>query len=194
MTHFDTVEEFVARSKSATTVGELADCFQLAIEQFGFDYFALVPCSGFDSINDNTAIIDRFPRPWSERYIRERYFDFDPVFSVARKELLPFSWDSPRMVEGLSRQQRNLFAEASETGLRHGLSIPIHVWEQQTALISVAGLNKDLDPSAVSGVHLMAMYFYNAAVSLFGQRRLELQDNACEVQPFRSRAVEGSIA
>lgn len=194
MTHFETVEEFVVRSKSAATVDELADCFQLAIERFGFDYFALVPCSGFDSINDNTAIIDRFPRSWSEQYIRERYFEFDPVFGVARKELLPFGWDSPSMVEGLSRRQRNLFAEASETGLRYGLSIPIHVWEQQTALISVAGVNKDLDPSAVSAVHLMAMYFYNAAMSLFGQRRLELRDNVSDLSPFRSKAVEGGIA
>ena len=168
MNHFQTVEEFVAQSKSAATIDELADYFQQAISQFGFEFFALSPCSGFDNISENAFVVDRFPKAWTSRYMDQRYYEYDPTFDVASREQLPFTWHSCADREGLTRMQRQIFVEASEAGLRCGLSVPIHVWDRPSAVVSVAGRNLKIDTATRSAVHLMAMYLYQAVARILG--------------------------
>lgn len=166
MKEFETVDAFVVQSKNATTIDELADSFQRAIGHFGFEAFALGPCSDIDDTLADAVVINRYPESWVRRYMEQRYFEIDPMLLHARREQLAFTWEAPSLREGMTKEQNLVLAEASEAGLKYGLCVPIHSWGRPPAVVSMAGRSAKIDSTVKSTMQLMAMYLHQSATRI----------------------------
>jgi DNA-binding CsgD family transcriptional regulator len=70
-------------------------------------------------------VISNYPDRWTAHYLRNRYQQLDPVVARAQCGGCPFRWGADLDCIETSQAQQQLFDEASEFGIRCGLTIPI---------------------------------------------------------------------
>lgn len=80
-------------------------------------------------------ILSGYPVAWRARYDEQRYMADDPVLRQAVASVLPFEWDRVARADPRASQ---LFGEAAEFGLRHGLTAPVHGAHGEFSLFSFA--------------------------------------------------------
>ena len=166
MKYFDLLQSFIERSEGAASVDELAAIFRASIAGLGFRYFDC--CSHVDPLRPPrlAVVIHNYPAAWMLSYSTRQLYYVDPVFRYAEKTLLPFFWDSNDFRATLSRQQREILAEASEYGIVHGHTIPIHLPNSRGdfhASCSVVPDSLAIELPGYQTVQLMAYYMYQSA-------------------------------
>jgi DNA-binding CsgD family transcriptional regulator len=166
MDYFDLLQEFIEHSKRAAHADALASAFQRAIETLGFRYFAC--CSHVDPLRPprRAVVLHSYPATWVRLYSEQKFFQIDPVFRYADTRLLPFFWDANEFRAGLTRQQREILAQASKFGIAHGFTIPIHLPCSQVAYpasCSVVPDSRSVEPPSYYIAQLMAYCMYDAA-------------------------------
>ncbi|HLO76263.1 MAG TPA: autoinducer binding domain-containing protein [Magnetospirillum sp.] len=131
-----------------------------------------------------------YPEQWMGHYLASSYQFIDPVVLEAQRSHLPFSWrfllNRPG---GLSPEQRQLFAEAAEFGLRDGFTIPFHTAEGCIAVLSYAfGSAEQLREvmSAQAQLKLLAVYYHTAI-----ERLLDIQTPEDELSPMERQCLTG---
>jgi len=135
-----------------------AQALQLPI----FVYLGLVEGA---SATKKPVVFGSYSPRWVGHYVDVRYDRIDPVLTSASEELLPFQWGGETYIGSLSRDQRQIFSESREFGIRQGFTIPIH-----DKLGQVATLNFATDENfrhfemnvRENGpmLHLMGIYFH----------------------------------
>jgi LuxR family transcriptional activator of conjugal transfer of Ti plasmids len=118
---------------------------------------------------------------WVNHYQNRRYQDIDPVVVAARASRLPFFWSEQSLGNRASQEQRRFFGEATEFGIKCGLTVPIH--DSLTGMATVtfisdrnpAQLRRDIEVHRQL-LHLASIYFHVHA----GQK---LEDAAEKDQP-----------
>lgn len=116
--------EFAALSSELSDLQALRDAFQRTIEPLGFRYFAC--CSHVDPLKPQAAVmLLNYPAAWVQTYSQLRFHCIDPVFERASQRAMPFSWDAPEFMWGLTARQRTILEEARTFGIEHGYTIPI---------------------------------------------------------------------
>lgn len=166
MKYFDLLQSFIERSEGAASVDELAAIFRASIAGLGFRYFNC--CSHVDPLRPPrlAVVLHNYPAPWVLSYSERQLYYVDPVFRYAEKTLLPFFWDSNDFRTMLSRQQREILAEAAEYAIVHGYTIPIHLPNSRgdfRASCSVVPDALSIELPSYQTVQLMAYYMYQAA-------------------------------
>lgn len=166
MNYFDLIQEFIEHSERAASATELALDFERAIGALGFRYFAC--CSHVDPLRPprRAVVIQTYPAEWVHLYSEHKWFQIDPVFRRADATMLPFFWDSISFREGLTREEREILAQASEFGIAHGFTIPIHQPCAQVAYAascSVVPDSRSLERPSYQAVQLMSYYMYETA-------------------------------
>jgi DNA-binding CsgD family transcriptional regulator len=73
-----------------------------------------------------------------EQYCANRYDRIDPVIARSITTTIPFSWSADRFETKLTKKQRWLLEQASEFGIRHGVTIPIHDRQGKVATLTLA--------------------------------------------------------
>jgi DNA-binding CsgD family transcriptional regulator len=123
---FDLLQEFIEHSERAANADDLAVAFQSALERLGFRYFAC--CSHVDPQRPprRAVLIHSYPSSWTRLYSEQRFFEIDPVFRHADTTLRPFFWDGGEFQAGLTREQRDMLAQAAKFGVAHGFTTPLH--------------------------------------------------------------------
>jgi len=84
------------------------------------------------------ALISSYPPGWTERYLREHYERLDPVIALAHSQTDPFMWGLGSDHFELTELQQRLFDEASEFGIRCGLTIPLQDGRGPVAAVTFA--------------------------------------------------------
>jgi LuxR family transcriptional activator of conjugal transfer of Ti plasmids len=79
-----------------------------------------------------------YPTEWVYRYASKHYHEIDPVVIRARGAMLPFFWNGVSPGADTSRDQRTMFGEATELGIRCGLTVPIHDSQGEAGALSFA--------------------------------------------------------
>lgn len=166
MNYFDLVQEFIDHSERATSADELALDFQRAIGALGFRYFAC--CSHVDPLRPprRAVVIHTYPAAWIHLYSEHKWFQIDPILRRADATLLPFFWDSNSFRTGLTPEGREILSQASEFGIAHGFTIPIHQPCAQVAYAASCSVVPDSLPLArphYQAVQLMSYYMYETA-------------------------------
>lgn len=88
---------------------------------------------------EKARLISTYQSVWTTHYLHNSYERIDPVIAQARTGPEPFEWGgSGSDLAGLSRAQLQLFDEASEFGIRHGFTIPIHDRAGRIAAVTFA--------------------------------------------------------
>ena len=119
-------------------------------------------------------------------YFANRYQYVDPVVQEARRSHLPFAWrfllNRP---QALTPEQRLLFAEAAEYGIRDGFTIPFHAEGGCIAAMSFAfGSRAEMEHFAAmqSRLKLLALYYHTAIERLLEVAEADTRLSALERQ------------
>ncbi|NSZ03143.1 autoinducer-binding protein [Agrobacterium tumefaciens] len=108
-----------------------------------------------------TAISNYHPE-WQDRYFDQRYAAIDPVVRTARSNVEAFAWSNASSGR-TTKERRKFCGEASEFGIRSGITIPIKVGFGRMAMLTLAScdaafaeaqpLNTALAASSFGQVH-----------------------------------------
>jgi len=165
VSYIDVVDEFIQLAESATSADVLAKGFETATQALGFKYFAC--CSHADPLRlpRGAVFLYSYPTPWVHIYTEQKLFQIDPVLRYAETTLLPFFWDSERFRARMSRQQREILAQASEFGIAHGYTVPIHPPSSDAPPASCSFVPGDavLERSSYLAAQSLAYVLYEAA-------------------------------
>jgi LuxR family transcriptional regulator, activator of conjugal transfer of Ti plasmids len=153
---------FIDRLTEAEAGGGLSEAMARFAGGLGLTKFAYM---GFRRPGPHLPVyLTTYPTEWVFHYASRRYQEIDPVVVEARRSMLPFFWDEQILGTGASDEQRNLFGEASDFGLRCGFNVPIHD-SQGRALVAFtsdrppAEMKRDIEAHG-NMLHLAAIYFH----------------------------------
>jgi DNA-binding CsgD family transcriptional regulator len=146
------------------------------------------------------VFVTTYPTEWVNHYQSRRYQDIDPVVVSARTSPLPFFWSEQSLGNRASKEQRRFFGEATEFGIKCGLTVPIH--DSQTGMATVTFIS-DRNPTLLRRdveahrqlLHLASIYFHvhagqklDAAAKI-DQPRLSPREVACLQWVVRGKSM-----
>lgn len=127
------------------------------VQQLGFDCYAYLHVQPV-----RTYAVSNYPAEWQERYLGRDYTRVDPVVKMARAQMKAFTWAAANSGRSTSRAVRSFYAEASDFGIRSGISVPIRTAFGHMSMLTLASskpslsLKKDIDQIvAVNAVALL---------------------------------------
>lgn len=167
---FAKIQEFTETISRASSVDEIADEFSVQLRDLGFDWYLMTDVLDHDDSEGTWVRIDRVPPEWSSRYMDQSYFNCDPTLKVALANNAPFTWDAPAVRSDLNTDQKQLYGEASDFGLKFGYTVPIYSVGYAPAIVSACSEHLEPQPQALHAVHLMAIYVHRAVARLAEKR------------------------
>lgn len=109
----------------------------LALSEFarqcGFERFAYVNVR-----SGETEAFTNYPDEWQEIYLANDYQKLDPVITTAKRGLKPFYWSATPLQWASTTEEREFYKEARTYGIVSGLSIPIRIGFNHTAILTLA--------------------------------------------------------
>ncbi len=122
--------------------------------RYGFTSFLV---SGLPSQRERLEpyiLLNGWPTGWFERYTAVNHYRHDPCVRHCFSTIEPFAWSElpPNLLEG--PEAPTVMNEAVEFGLAEGLCIPLHDVYGSQAVVTMAGQQIELTPSARRMVQL----------------------------------------
>jgi DNA-binding CsgD family transcriptional regulator len=164
MEPFELAQSFMESSLRPGSTRTLATAFQQAVEHLGFRNYAC--CSHVDPLVPLGAVmLQNYPDDWIHAFSGRKLHVVDPVLLRAERSLLPFFWDAPDFLSGITTPQQEILSEVASHGLDRGYTIPIHApWTGALrASCSVVPDSGSIDKRSYFAVQLMAIHLYNSA-------------------------------
>ena len=147
-----TVETYVEWLAGTTSTAEIGSRLQAVVSHLGFDRFSYVharPPLGkrirsFVPVGSTSGkrvheFLATLPDAWIDHYLASDYGDLDPTFQAAVGRVLPFQWREIGGRNDLTSGQRRVLNEASDHGIYHGATIPIHGPDSGLSALNVVG-------------------------------------------------------
>lgn len=120
-------------ASAANTDDITTQCRQHA-RQLGFDHFVYalrVPVQFSDS---RLVLVDGYPASWVAHYFEQGHYRHDPVMAYCARHIVPVAWsDLPLDGAGAARRMMD---EASEFGLKTGVTMPVHTPHGEFGVLS----------------------------------------------------------
>jgi LuxR family transcriptional activator of conjugal transfer of Ti plasmids len=134
------------------------------LDQYGFPRFAYLSFAPRGD-EDDTLAMSTYPTPWVKQYCANRYDRIDPVIARSIATTLPFAWSTDRSDTKLTNKQKRFFEEASEFGIRHGVTIPVHDRQGKVATLTLVAFDSRSAFDArveqyQHELHLIAIYLH----------------------------------
>jgi LuxR family transcriptional regulator, activator of conjugal transfer of Ti plasmids len=158
-------QKFVFRKFAETlssTYDETALCnvAQQVAADLGFNNFVYLRLC-----DRKPVCISSFPREWLSRYFKEGYERLDPVIRTAKSQPRPFAWECDDWGARGDGRTRSFFNEASDFGIKSGITIPIASASDQLALMTLSSNRNGLPPGreqtlAAEYLKLIGLYFH----------------------------------
>jgi DNA-binding CsgD family transcriptional regulator len=171
VTYFQTATDFIDVAKRASSDEELSHAFLEAIRSIGFSEFACLALVDQDNMPENFVRILSYSDQWVEHYTNERYNQIDPTLSRAMGSSMPFRWSESIDMSKLTSQQKQLFADAADEGIKYGFTVPIHNRLVHSASVSIVGDCEEVSMDAYNSVHLMSVYLHEAALRILNSNK-----------------------
>ncbi|WP_138379363.1 LuxR family transcriptional regulator [Luteithermobacter gelatinilyticus] len=166
MMGFSDIQDFVTAAQKAAGGQELKRVMSKAVRTLGFDYFSCLSLVDFVSPPPDAIGIVHYPENWVSRYLDQRYFETDIILKKALCVPTPFYWHK---LDKLNKRQQQIMDEAAQCGLKTGITVPIYVPGRLPTTFNVSGSCVDLPPNSHHALHLMAIYFQEAATRIFNK-------------------------
>lgn len=157
-------------------VAELVDCIAASNSRAGVEFAFRRFCHSVDvdlfayviGGPSGADVVSTYPFEWRRQYVDGRLSRFDPVVTKAIRERNPFNWSTDTF-RFPSKDEARLIQQASEFGIRAGISIPIDLPFGTFAMLTLA---KDKPPLGIDLVgHTGSM-----ALALFLARQVLLKE------------------
>ena len=166
--------ELTATIASAPDIPEVAEACRSVAHALGFEHFIFGFRTPISLTQPCQFILSGYPREWREHYDRNSYLAIDPVIKRSLGSVMPFGWDELDMSEPRVAQ---LFREAAEHGLRHGLSVPVHGGGGEGGVLSLARPQPPLPEAATARQGLFQQAQWFATVLQTKLRQLVFEEN-----------------
>lgn len=177
----DSPADLVARFESITSTEEFLAYFKSCVSSAGFEFFLIggVP-SAIEPVS-KMILLHNYPESWVQRYIRDGYFDIDPVAQYCRINTEPFFWSEALAHFESSPGFAELMAEAATAGLKWGVCIPVHNINECEACISLAAEEQCIGEVDLPLLQLFCTYAFHKAKllkrsELFASRNLSQRE------------------
>ncbi len=127
----------------------------------GFEFVAYGVLSGADKVlateGSTSSVILNYPLDWQKHYFDKNYYLVDPIVTRAPYLHAPCSWDDMK-IGGMA--EAKFFHEATEAGLRSGISVPLHGPLGHVAVVSFASsMRQTYMRDVVPSLHAIAARF-----------------------------------
>jgi LuxR family transcriptional regulator, activator of conjugal transfer of Ti plasmids len=174
MEHLDLVlHDLIDSLETAGDEDELQGIAERLVHRIGFRWFAYLCIA-----EDGLRAISSYPMQWTRRYVEKNYECVDPVVAKAKATQQAFAWDNALSSGGRPAEQR-LFWEASQFGIRSGVTIPIRGGFGRFASFTFATNEDDIVHESCK----QALDILEAAVLYYhvhAQARLQIKRNQTE--------------
>lgn len=176
--------KLTATIASASDIPEVAAACRDVAHALGFEHFIFGFRTPISLTQPCQFILSGFPRAWREHYDRNSYLTIDPVIKRALSSVMPFGWDELDISEPRVGQ---LFREAAEHGLRHGLSVPVHGGGGEGGVLSLARSRPPLPAAAAERQGLFQQAQWFATVLQTRLRGLVFEETVPSRRPLTRR-------
>lgn len=188
--YYQMVATFIEAQAKVDDLDALSLLFTSAIKKLGFTHYTCMSFCNLDDPPPDAVLMLHYPQDWANYYREQRYERFDRIIDLSLRTLTPFSWDQPLVTNGATKQQLDIFQEASQIGLAHGVSIPIHTADGLPATVTLVGPNRDIDPDAWTALHMMSLYLHEAAQRLINKANQALPQMRMALTPRERECLQ----
>lgn len=114
-----------------------------------------------------------YPSEWTDTYLRENYFEVDPVIAISRTGFLPVDW---YVLRGQSLTGKAFLRDARAFGVgKHGLTVPVRGASGERSLFSVTSDTsrsnwRRLRDSSICELQILSHYLHDKAMFVSGLR------------------------
>ena len=137
MIAFTDIQNIIGSMKVAVSYGELSEQLTLATQRLGFDHFALAQRDPARMEFDGIRLTD-LPESWLTALAKDYYYAHDPVLVALQFSATPFIWSDMESFMKLTARHRAYMQLAADHGIAQGVTVPIHVPGEPSALCSFA--------------------------------------------------------
>lgn len=115
-------------------------------------------------------VINGYPESWISHYFESDFNLHDPILDYCRKHVLPVEWHAPGLAS--SAESARVMNEATEFGLRFGISVPVHGSNGELGVLSMALDQRLVAAQAITRralpyAQMMAGYVHEAVRRIF---------------------------
>ena len=167
-----TLEDFITFSRQTKSLDELFSLYVKFMYKYGYDQIAHAVISDHQHLSNNNELgLARQTNmdAWTEHYTNNNYIAIDPGVPITSANSGFFTWEYIAQQDGLSNTQLNIFNEANELGLHHGINVSMHgpSGVKCVAIASSSQKEKILIPNAADKISLLAYQFNSCFLDLF---------------------------
>lgn len=160
--------EHIAQLNTAMDYDHIQQTVSSFCNDFGFNHFIYGARIATSLVSPSYIIISGYPDEWRNHYIEQDYIMIDPTVSHCFNNTTPISWE--HIVKTTCKEDQvvnKLFSEADESGLRNGISFPVHCIHGETAMFSITtadtpNKSRALIQHTFATGHLFASYVHEA--------------------------------
>jgi LuxR family quorum sensing-dependent transcriptional regulator len=140
----------------------------------GLPFAALVNVPGPGETLADSALYLSCPGEWRKRYFEMNYFRDDPAALHLARSTDPYTWHELLGFPHYTNAQRRIIHEAGEFGMQGGYVVPLVGSGTRSAIIEVAGGNKDLSTREKAELRLAAMCTHSRLQAIWKPRKHSL--------------------
>ena len=140
-----------------------------ALRELQFDFFAYGMCSATPFMRPKTYMYSNYPKDWIARYQAANYAAIDPTVKHSKVSSAPILW-SNELFKGCPE----LWSEANDSSLCHGLAQPSFNTQGRVGVLSIARKDNVISPQEFEALKPVAKAFAAAA----HQKISELENDA----------------
>lgn len=170
---FDTTKEYISEIERASDASSICTIILERTRQFGFQSLlaGTMPRPGLNSAQQKAhVLLQQWPLEWVGRYFARGYLFKDPTIKRVRRLHSPFTWSELHEAKSDPLATR-VMNEATDFGLRAGLTISVGTLEGDAAGFSLAGERIDIPDQAIGMVQLLATYGIGRAIMMLEGRQ-----------------------
>lgn len=164
------IDQFIREIDASTDIQSITIALRKQIDLLGFEQFSYQLLKSPQGPRPQFYITG-YPQAWDQRYTEKNYVSHDMVSRHAARIIRPFSWLEIGRFNDFTPEQKLVFNEAVEFGIRSGGTVPIHGPGLAKALFTVVSdmPNEEFAKLFVAHrheVHLVATYVHERLLAL----------------------------
>ncbi len=185
------LEEFIAKTNSASSQEEVFEIFRKALSYIGYDRVLYSLLTDHPSINKKAGhgLIRNYPDDWMQYYTENGYVHLDPVIKNAFTTSATYTWNGLIKTKKLSKREKRVMDECREAKLLDGAAVALYGPNMEIAGVGLASSSGDINPdkNTLSIIRALANQFH-IAYSEFDKQQLNQQSSYIELTP-REREI-----
>lgn len=168
------VQDFVTAAPKAASMADLRALIGSAVNELGFDYFAIVHHVVFGRPEGEHVRLTNYPIEWIG-YVRELPKLTDPVVRAAERMSSGFKWDQLDSLLSMTPAEADYMRQAARHGICQGYTVPNHVPGETFGSCSFSvGEDTTFPDASISAAQALGSFAFEAARKLVKQRPGEI--------------------